>query len=83
MNADTGNAPQRAAGDPSRFTVLVVDDSPDDIAHVVDILADRYEVIGATTWPAAREIAGERAVDLFVLDYKIGGGASHIGRRKR
>ena len=56
-----------------KTTVLVVDDLPDNIHLVSDILADKYRVLATTGGPEALRILAEQQVDVILLDIMMPG----------
>ncbi len=57
----------------SRQTVLVVDDTPDNIDVMVGVLKDTYHVKAALTGKTALEIAGKNPPDIILLDVMMPG----------
>ncbi|MCB1924518.1 MAG: response regulator [Gammaproteobacteria bacterium] len=53
---------------PSRATILVVDDAPDNIDVLRGILAERYNVHAATSGQTALRLAERQTPDLILLD---------------
>ena len=59
---------------PARASILVVDDSPSNLALMFRLLRDRYTVKGANSGERALKIAREgRPPDLILLDVIIAG----------
>lgn len=56
-----------------KATVLVVDDTPENIDILVGILGDEYKVKVAIDWPKALAIAGKSAPDIILLDVMMPG----------
>lgn len=58
-------------------TILVVDDEQEQVAHLMDLLAPHYAVIGCTTYREAVAALGKRAahggsiVDVVVIDSNV------------
>jgi signal transduction histidine kinase len=63
-----------SAGPGPRGAVLLVDDDPDDVAGLKELLiSENYTVLTAQSGPAALDIARRRKVDAAVIDYKMPG----------
>ncbi|NDV27859.1 hybrid sensor histidine kinase/response regulator [Desulfovibrio sp. JC010] len=58
---------------PEKFTVLIVDDNPDNIDLLVDVLKEDYELLVAINGEQALEIAFERRPDIILLDIMMPG----------
>lgn len=56
-----------------KATVLVVDDTPENIDILVGILGDEYKVKVAIDGPKALAIAGKSAPDIILLDVMMPG----------
>jgi signal transduction histidine kinase len=54
-----------------RHTILVVDDEPDIIDSVKDLLRLEYDVLGATRARDALRLLGERGVDVVMTDQRM------------
>src|SRR5215217_8181973 len=56
---------------PRRHTILVVDDEPDVVKSVKDLLRLDYNVLGATTPEAGMKLLEENAVDVVMTDQRM------------
>ena len=56
------------------YRILVLDDDPNTLSGVVEMLRDAdYEVTGAPTYDAARRLLGIAEYDLFITDVRLRG----------
>jgi len=54
--------------DAEKATVLIVDDTPDNIRVLLESLKNDYAVVAATNGPKAIELAGDKQPDIILLD---------------
>jgi putative two-component system response regulator len=74
MESGLDDATDSSSGSSGKPTILIVDDTPDNIALIGSFLRDAYRVKAATTGAKALQIAGSNALpDLILLDIVMPG----------